>query len=192
MSEELKIKSFEQEITQFEKEPLLGAGNETLHESAESTNNLTAAEALKLVAEANEDSKSETPLEKLKSIQNEPEHQVNATISSEVKRNTARREIKNLRKQESLPDRTLSRIIHQPVVRAISEGASKTVSRPSGLLGGGLLAFLGSGSYLILAKYMHFNYNYSVSLALFVAGFLIGLCLELLVYVLTASHRQGD
>jgi hypothetical protein len=109
-----------------------------------------------------------------------------------MKTTTLKRELKNIRHQESLPERTLSRIIHQPVVRVVSEGAAKTVSRPSGLLGGGLLAFLGSGSYFVLAKYVGFSYNYSVSLMFFVGGFVLGLGLELLVHFMTNSHRQVD
>jgi hypothetical protein len=192
MPEVLKAKSYEQRVDKFENEHLISAEAESLHEHAEITANLTATEALKQVAEVNEKSTTENPLEKLEKAQNESEPQINGSISAEVRKNTAQREIKNLRQHESLPERSLSRIIHQPAIRAISEAAGKTVSRPSGLLGGGLLAFIGSGSYLMLAKYMHFSYNYTVSLALFVAGFLIGLGLELLVYILTASHRQVD
>jgi hypothetical protein len=78
-------------------------------------------------------------------------------------------------------ERGLSKLIHQPAVRAVSEVGAKTVSRPSGLLGGGLLAFLGSSTYLFMTKYIGFRYNYLVFLLLFVGGFVLGLVLELLV-----------
>jgi hypothetical protein len=64
--------------------------------------------------------------------------------------------------------------------------------RPSGLLGGGLLAFVGSLAYLVATKIYHFRYNYTMSLLLFVGGFCLGLILELAVHLLTVSRRQVD
>jgi hypothetical protein len=77
-------------------------------------------------------------------------------------------------------------------VQAVSEAVGKTVSRPSGLLGGGLVAFLGSGSYLYLAKHIGFQYNYFVSTVLFIIGFGIGLGLELAVWFATKSRRESN
>ena len=77
-------------------------------------------------------------------------------------------------------------------MQAASDALGKTVTRPSGLLGGGLVAFLGSGSYLYLAKHIGFQYNYFVSTVLFVIGFAIGLGLELAVWFATKSHRESD
>jgi len=45
------------------------------------------------------------------------------------------------------------------------------------LLGGGILALLGTSSYLYLAKHIGFTYNYSVFLILFFGGFILGLSL---------------
>jgi hypothetical protein len=84
----------------------------------------------------------------------------------------------------------LSRVVHQPVVRAVSEAAGKTVSRPSGMLGGGLVAFIGSLGYLYLTKHIGFEYNFTVFLVLFAGGFVLGVVLELVVWLLLKNRRQ--
>jgi hypothetical protein len=111
------------------------------------------------------------------------------TINRELKSITLRRELNGLQRKESMPERTLSKVIHQPVVRKVSEVASGTVSRPSGILGGGVLAFIGTSSYLYLAKHMGFEYNFGVFILLFVGGFVLGLVLEMIVHLATMSAR---
>lgn len=111
------------------------------------------------------------------------------TINRELKSITLRRELNGLQRKESMPERTLSKVIHQPAVRKVSEVASGTVSRPSGILGGGILAFIGTSSYLYLAKHMGFEYNFGVFILLFVGGFVLGLVLEMLVHLATMSAR---
>ncbi len=113
-------------------------------------------------------------------------------VNQELKAITLRRELKQIRRKLSPPERVLSKLVHQPVVRVVSEAASKTISRPSGLLGGGLVAFLGTSSYLYLAKHFGFTYNYLIFLGLFFGGFIIGLVLELVVHAATASRRHSD
>jgi hypothetical protein len=113
-------------------------------------------------------------------------------ISHELESITVNRELQTLRRKLPRPQRALSRLIHQPAVRIISEIASKTVSRPSGLLGGSLVAFLGTTTYLYLAKHDGFTYNYLVFLALFVGGFVIGLGLELAVHLARPGHRHAS
>jgi hypothetical protein len=73
-----------------------------------------------------------------------------------------------------------------------SEAAGRTVSRPSGLLGGGLVAFLGTTGYLYLARHIGFTYNYLVFLLLLAGGFILGVSLELLVHLATGSRRDSD
>jgi hypothetical protein len=110
-------------------------------------------------------------------------------ISDELANITVRREIKLLQRRLPKPQRVLSRLIHQPIIRTTSEIAGQTVSRPSGLLGGSLVAFLGTTGYLYLAKHDGFTYNYLVFLILFVGGFIIGLGLELAVHLASAGRR---
>jgi hypothetical protein len=86
----------------------------------------------------------------------------------------------------------LSKVIHQPVVRAVSEVAAKTISRPSGLLGGGIVAFLGSAGYLYFTKYIGLPYNYFIFTLLFLGGFVVGLSLELIVWSLTSYRHLAE
>jgi hypothetical protein len=113
-------------------------------------------------------------------------------VNQDLKKLTLRRQLQHIQRQLPAGDRTLSKIIHQPVVRVVSEAAGKTISRPSGLLGGGLVAFLGTSGYLYLAKHLGFTYNSFVFIALFVGGFLIGLALEFAVWLATASRRRTN
>lgn len=112
-------------------------------------------------------------------------------VNQELKTITLRRELQHIRRQLPAPDRVLSKVIHQPVVRATSEAVGNSLSRPSGLLGGGLVAFIGSASYLYLAKHIGFSYNYLLFFFLFIAGFALGLFLELLVWAATARRRHA-
>lgn len=143
------------------------------------------AEARQEIDRAAKNEKQLNPLEKLQqeeeSKQHVPQH---GHINRDLKNITLQRELTQIRRRLSAPERTLSKIIHQPVVRAVSEVSSKTISRPSGLLGGGILAFIGTTGYLLLAKNQGFSrYNYVVFLVLFAAGFVIGMVLELLVWL---------
>lgn len=102
-------------------------------------------------------------------------------VSSSLKKITFRKEIKHIRRNLSKADRIGSKIIHQPVIKSVSEVSAKTITRPSGLLGGGIMAFLGTSAYLYLTKHIGLKYNYSIFLFLLVAGFIVGLIIEALV-----------
>ncbi len=86
-------------------------------------------------------------------------------------------------------EKSFSKLIHQPLVRRVSETASQTVSRPSGMLGGGVVAFLGSLLYLFLAHRIGFAYNYLLFLLFFAGGFVIGITLEYAAYRLRRLGR---
>jgi hypothetical protein len=113
-------------------------------------------------------------------------------VSADLRSTTLRRELQQIRRKLPAGDRVLSKVIHQPVIRVVSEGASRSVTRPSGLLGGGLMAFIGSVGYLYLTKHVGLPYNYFVFTLLFVAGFLLGLFLEFIVWTATARRRHPD
>ncbi len=110
----------------------------------------------------------------------------------ESKKTVGQRKLKEVQRQLPARDRRLSRIIHQPAIRAVSEVAGSTISRPSGLLGGGIVAFMGSAAYLYFTRYIGIPYNYFVFALLFIGGFALGLLLELLVWSLTASRRRAE
>jgi hypothetical protein len=114
-------------------------------------------------------------------VDDKPQDNQPLYIDKTVKKLRMKQSLSQVQRELTPMERGLSKLIHQPAVRAVSEVGAKTVSRPSGLLGGGLLAFLGSSTYLFMTKYIGFRYNYLVFLLLFVGGFVLGLVLELLV-----------
>lgn len=103
-------------------------------------------------------------------------------VSRELKKQTLQRTMTRVRKQLSAPGRTFSKVIHQPVVDVVSQASSKTVARPSGLLGGSIVAFVGSSAFLWMARYYGFQYNFLLFAMLFVGGFALGMIIELLLF----------
>lgn len=104
--------------------------------------------------------------------------------SQSLKDMTFQKEINHIRHQLNKIDKLGSKIIHLQGVRQVSELSSKTVSRPSGLLGGGITAFIGTTGYLYYAKHIGLKYNYTVFLLLLVLGFVLGLIIEACIRLL--------
>ncbi|MCL4357547.1 hypothetical protein M1512_01465 [Patescibacteria group bacterium] len=102
----------------------------------------------------------------------------------ETKKLTLKTELGHIRTQLPLSEQLLSRTIHQPTIRRISDVSAKTITRPIGLLGGGILAFVGSLLYLLFSKYIGIKYNYFVFLLLFVFGYIVATICEFLIKAL--------
>ena len=94
---------------------------------------------------------------------------------------TLKNELNNIRQRLPLSQKLFSKAIHQPVIRNVSELSAKSIARPSGLLGGGLCAFIGSLAYLLFAQYIGLTYNYLLAILFFVFGFVVGICIEFMV-----------
>ncbi len=181
----------ESEQAVFNPERELETSKETDHSQEDMVQQAVAAETAQaeVAKEANEDD----PIARLEAAEaSEAEGARPTQVNTELKTITLRRELQQIRRKLPAGDRALSKVVHQPVVRAVSEAAGKSVTRPSGLLGGGLMAFVGSLSYLYLAKHVGFSYNYFVFTVLFAAGFLLGLLLEFIVWGATSRHRHLD
>jgi len=103
-------------------------------------------------------------------------------IDNAVKMLRMRQNLTEVQKRLKPAQKRLSNVIHQPAVRRVSESASKTISRPSGLLGGGVIAFAGSLVYLYLTSTLGFAYNYLFFLLFFIAGFVLGIAIEYALY----------
>jgi hypothetical protein len=146
-------------------------------------------EARASVAETTRAEVQPNPLEALKAAEEASQTPAPRRIDRALKQITLRRELQQIRRQLPRAVRAFSQVIHQPAVRAISEAASRTVSRPSGLLGGGVLAFTGTTIYLYLARHIGFTYNYLVFLLLLAGGFVLGLLAELAVHLILSSRR---
>lgn len=112
------------------------------------------------------------------------EHFVNA----ELKDLAYERSMNRVRRQLSPLSKTFSKVVHQPVVEAVSEGVAKTVGRPSGFLGGGLLALAGTTAYYYIAKHYGYEYNFGVFLVLLAAGFIAGWLAEAIWRVLSPKR----
>lgn len=97
-----------------------------------------------------------------------------------LKAQTLNQTLKKTRQQLSKPQKTLSKVIHQPQIDAISDVTGKTIARPSGLFFGGLFALIGSLLYLFLSYRYHFAYKYIAFSLFFIGGFIIGLLVEFL------------
>lgn len=147
--------------------------------AVEATQQAETAKSARATAESVE---QENPLDNLQASEAAAaDHAPLAPPSSFIKKESAKQGLKSVQRQESKPARALSKVIHQPAVQATSEIAAKTVTRPSGLLGGGIAAFVGGSIYLYLAYHIGFVYQPTVFLALLLVGFTVGLVIELVV-----------
>ncbi len=107
-----------------------------------------------------------------------------------LKTDAYKKTLKRVQQRLKPADRTLSKIVHNKTVESISNVGAQTMARPSGLLGGSICAFLGSLVLLYSAKHYGFRYNYFMFFIFFVGGFLVGLGIELLIWlVYTRKHR---
>jgi seryl-tRNA synthetase len=105
---------------------------------------------------------------------------------TELKKQSYEKTLKKVQSQLTPTQRALSKFMHNNKVETISEFGGKTIARPSGVLGGGLVAFFGSGTILYFARHYGYTYNYGVILLLYVVGFGIGVALELTVHKLSS------
>lgn len=149
-----------------------------------------ALEQARNAVEANQT--NDNPIERLNAAETAASEPTPQHVNRELKNITLNRELKQIRRKLNAPDKVLSRIIHQPVVRAVSELSDKTVARPSGLFGGGLVAFIGTTGYLWFTRHIGLQYNYLLFLLFFIGGFGIGLVIELTIWTVTRNRRAID
>lgn len=102
-------------------------------------------------------------------------------IDRNLKQKAYKKEIHRIQTHLPKSQRSFSKFIHSPAIESASEAGGKTVARPSGLLGGGLVALVGSSTLLIISRHYGFSYNFFVFLVLLVGGFFVGLLIEMLV-----------
>ena len=123
------------------------------------------------------------PAESVKVTEHAPKEPSSQYVSRELKNLTFQRTLTHIRHKLSGPDKTLSKVIHQPVVKTLSKAGEQTIARPSGILGGSIFAFIGSTVFLYSAKHYGFRYNYLMFAIFFIAGFAVGLTVEMLTYI---------
>jgi flagellar biosynthesis GTPase FlhF len=139
---------------------------------------------------ANEQAKSaEQILHESKHSSSEQEDEP-AIISHEIKQIAYQRLLKRTRRHLSPYSRTMSKVIHQPVVDAVSEGLSKTVGRPSGIIGGGLVALVGTSIYYYISHHYGYSYNSFIFLLLMLLGFVLGWIAEVFYKLIKAGSKK--
>lgn len=171
----------ERDHGQAELEKLLHEkANEAKHEHAEQIDEIrqeTRAEAL--------------PADHIRELHHKDDEPAAAPglVNRDLKDTKYKRTLQSVRKDLSAPERALSKVVHNPVVDAISTTAEKTVARPSGLLAGSICAFVGSSLFLWIAKHYGYTYNFLLMTIFFAGGFVIGLLIEFLLRGLKKSPR---
>jgi hypothetical protein len=166
------------------------AGEEVREISEHSSAEQSPAEQLEQLSTARtEVAAIETAPAPVSLSEQQPATQAPSFISKDLRTLTAARALSTVRNRLPLADKTLSKVIHQPVVRSVSNAGARTVARPSGLFTGGLLALVGSSLYLYLANHIGFTYNYVVAGVLFAAGFVLGIVVEGLLALASRVKR---
>jgi len=101
-------------------------------------------------------------------------------VNKQLKDMAYLRAMTRVRKHLSLPSKAFSKVVHSKAVERPSEIIGNTVARPSGMLGGALVATIGSSALLWITKHYGYEYNYLAVILLFVIGLTLGLAMELL------------
>lgn len=126
-----------------------------------------------------------------KRTEREAPHQTHhqLVMTKELKQDALKKTLRRVQHQLKPSERSFSKFIHQPVVDKVSSVSAETVARPSGVLGGGICALIGSALLLYLARTYGFQYNLFVFVILFVGGFVLGMIIELVLRTLFRRRR---
>ncbi|MES2971886.1 MAG: hypothetical protein V4702_06215 [Patescibacteria group bacterium] len=154
------------------------ARHEKSHENLEKIAELARAEA--------QESHTVAPKEEESTRQNDNWIGAQSSLKSTAYKRTLEKT------QQKLPKtaRAFSRIVHNDTIEKISAVSAQTVARPSGILGGSIVAFLGSVFVLYFSKQYGFRYNYTMLFILFVGGFMLGATLELAIWLVHGRKQH--
>ena len=115
----------------------------------------------------------------------QPKQTIPAAPKQPIKRATKaqkkagyKKTLKSIQKEMNPAERTFSKVIHNPVVEATSEVASKTVARPAALLAGSLSALVLTTIIYAVAKYFGYVLSGFEWIATFILGWVIGLIID--------------
>lgn len=99
-------------------------------------------------------------------------------INRELKSVMLSRTLARVQKQLRPAERTFSKVIHAKPIDKMSNVSEKTVARPYGILGGAIVAFIGSLFSTYLSRQFGLEYNLVLFLMLFTAGYIVTTLLE--------------
>ncbi len=177
--EELKLPEGEKELllpTSEQIEKTHALENETANLSNETNlENEKLEETREIIKEETNNNENELDAFKQEKLQE------NRYVDQNLVNISTKQIFNNIRHRLPIVDRNLSKIIHQPIIDQVSDKTSTTIARPSGVLGGAILAFIGSLSYLIFVKYVGITYNFIWFFIFFIGGFILGLLIELII-----------
>jgi len=162
--------------------------NEKVNETAEHTAH--KIDKLRNTIEQQSTSKAEHTKHTENNINNQESSYHHHYITKKIKAVTYKKTLSETRKNLSKPEKVFSKLIHQPVVESVSEVGAKTIARPSGILSGGVVGFFGSTLLIFFAKDIGFELPSSAFIVLFMAGFIVGIGLELL-WSMIMKRRYG-
>lgn len=156
------------------------------HEKAKTPEKHHNVEAIQKSIENQARSSKETPV-------GEQEAEARPVIGQqhELKAEAYQKMLRNARARMRPSEQTFSKVIHQPIVESVSTITAATAGRSSGLVGGGLVALLGSSFILFMGEYYGFRYNFFVFIATFIGGFVLGVVIEFLWRLAKGKRRSS-
>lgn len=98
-----------------------------------------------------------------------------------VKQEAYKNTLKNTQKKLNPTSRAFSKVIHSQPIESTSVALEKTIARPHSILYGGFLALLGSVLLYVTAKRYGFSYNFLIYALLYIAFYVIGLLIEVII-----------
>lgn len=164
---------------------------------------LAAEKARKALAEHAEQDHQALAQEAAKHAQESSKHKIDHAASERrddltlpgvqqtMKDRAYKRELAKVQTKLPKTSRRFSKVVHNKTVETVSNIGAQTVARPSGLLGGSIVAFAGSLVLYFMAKQYGFRYNYLVMFLLFIAGFAVGALLELVTWSFSGRHKHS-
>jgi uncharacterized membrane protein YraQ (UPF0718 family) len=75
-------------------------------------------------------------------------------------------------------------------IRVEANHEAKSVGRPSGIIGGGLMALIGTSIYYYLSRHYGYSYNSFVFLLLMLVGFVLGWSIEVTIKFYKAFSKK--
>jgi flagellar biosynthesis/type III secretory pathway protein FliH len=96
--------------------------------------------------------------------------------------------MKSVRAELSAPERTFSKVIHNPIVERTSEVIGSTVARPDAILSGSVFACVLVLTVYLLGRYYGFELRGSETIITFGIGWLLGVVFDFLRAMITGKR----
>lgn len=124
------------------------------------------------------------PAEKIRekiTLEEEQQLQYHPGDHKTLKQVAFRQTLQSVQSRLSGAERLLSKLVHNQTADMVSNIAARSIARPAGILGSGVVGLLGSSVLLYLSKEFGYAYNYFSFLALMVVGYVFGVVFEFII-----------